>query len=254
MAQAKTPGSADTVRVGTPPANVGADVTTIAGSTPVKSENLSSADQETVVGDGSARRPLHGGGGSGGIDVLDDGDPAVPGATTLNFSGNVSVTDAGGGEASIVIAGDGGVDVQNDGDPVVAPATTLNLAPGLLAVDDGGGVATISATDLMEIYATGGGQDIDPTIDCALLQWNDLELPGVFHLGDGDDGSGDDHLLDFCVTGSSQGEVQIDVDNLQSGPHTLTIANSSAPAGGRLAWKANQGTWFIVTLYNCTFA
>lgn len=46
-----------------------------------------------------------GGGGGGSIDVQQDGVDVVNPATTLNFTGDVVVTDAGGGVADIAIGG-----------------------------------------------------------------------------------------------------------------------------------------------------
>lgn len=143
MAQIKTPGAADTVRVGTPPSGVGADVTTIAGTVPVKSENLSSADQISVTGDGSTYRPLEGSGGTGTIDVLQDGTPVVSGASELNFTGEVNVADAGGGRAVIDILGGAGVAVLKDGASVVDPASALNFTGMANVTDAGSGQANI---------------------------------------------------------------------------------------------------------------
>lgn len=56
---------------------------------------------ETTIGDCGTG----GGGGGGSIDVQQDGVDVVNPATTLNFTGDVVVTDAGGGTADIAIGG-----------------------------------------------------------------------------------------------------------------------------------------------------
>lgn len=58
---------------------------------------------------GSWDQVAAGGGGGAGVNVEDDGTPVVSPASTLDFAGDgVSVTDAGGGEATITIPGGGG--------------------------------------------------------------------------------------------------------------------------------------------------
>lgn len=48
---------------------------------------------------------LEAGGGGGAVSVSEDGTTVISLATDLNFTGNVTVTDAGGGQATILIGG-----------------------------------------------------------------------------------------------------------------------------------------------------
>lgn len=179
MAQAKTPGAADTVRVGTPPANVGADVTTIAGTVPVKSENLSSADQISVTGDGSAFRPLEGSGGGAGVltddDTIEgDGTPGDEIALKRVYTDG-TMTGLGTPASPLHATGSGeGVNINQDNAPILNPATTVNVISGvtkpigLTAADSGGGVAALSTELAMDAQFNAPG---DPAVDVDLTKW-----------------------------------------------------------------------------------
>lgn len=75
-----------------------------------------------------------GGGGGGSITVQDDGVTVVAPATTLNFTGDVVVTDAGGGVADIAIGGGSvqrfkvavGALTDPDGFDITIPVPMLN--------------------------------------------------------------------------------------------------------------------------------
>jgi hypothetical protein len=83
------------------------------------------------------------GGGSGGGITVDQGGADIGGNphTVLNFTTNMTATNAGGGVATITA----GITVQSAGTGLANnPHTTLNFAGGAVAVDSGSGVATIN--------------------------------------------------------------------------------------------------------------
>lgn len=66
---------------------------------------------------------------------------------TLNFTGSVTLSDDGDGQATIdVVGGSDGVNLEEGSDPIAGnPHATLNFAgAGVAVADDGGGVATIT--------------------------------------------------------------------------------------------------------------
>lgn len=99
-----------------------------------------------------------GGGGGGSITVEEEGVPVVAPATILDFEGaGVSVTDAGGGRATITIPGGGGasgVDVENEGTPILTPATTLDFTGNVVVANAGAGTATVNIP--IQVYANAG--------------------------------------------------------------------------------------------------
>lgn len=80
--------------------------------------------------------------------VKDEGVSTVTSALTLDFVGaGVTVTDAGGGEATVTIPGGiDGVDVSDGGSPTVAPtSTTIDFTGAGVSVASGGsGIATVT--------------------------------------------------------------------------------------------------------------
>lgn len=88
---------------------VNADVTIGAGDGFFpKVEEISTADQTTVIGDGTTQRPLHSsGGGGGGVNLFQNETP-LPGNpyTDINFQTPILAVDAGGvAQISILLAG-----------------------------------------------------------------------------------------------------------------------------------------------------
>ena len=152
--------------------SVVADGTTIAGDgqtgTPLHTVDGGTGvvvDGTTIGGTGKTGSPLHtiGGGGSG-VNVEQGGTPIVSGATTLDFTG-ATVTDEGGGVASIAITG-GGVNVLNFDSTVVSAASGIRFlgTPVTVTVDGGDPTiadvtVTVPGTANFQIDATAGGSD-----------------------------------------------------------------------------------------------
>lgn len=77
------------------------DTKVVTGGVPHAVEYMVACDQSTIIGNGTTENPLHIGSSVRGIEVSDDGIPVAGGPfTRLNFS-KATVTNAGGGEATI---------------------------------------------------------------------------------------------------------------------------------------------------------
>jgi hypothetical protein len=89
---------------------------------------------------------VQGGGGQGGVVVEDEGVPIGVGTfDTLNFlGGGVVASDAGGGDADIIIPG---ITFEDEGVPLAgAPHDTVDFVGDITAVDGGGGRVTVTVT------------------------------------------------------------------------------------------------------------
>lgn len=119
-----------------------------------------------------------GGGGGGTIEIQKDDVTVVGSCSIINFEGSVSVTNDGGGKATITISGGGGFDVVvfrtlTNGE-IAAKQLTLVTAPAdpnLMLVDQKDG------TPALQI-------GVDFTVAGAVVDWNALGLDGVIAEGD----------------------------------------------------------------------
>lgn len=100
-----------------------------------------------------------------GMVIEDEGGVVTGGPhTTINFTGaGVVASDAGGGEATVTIAGGGGITIEDEGIGIGGgPHTTLDfVGAGVVATDAGSGEATITiagggAGGLPPNYGMGG--------------------------------------------------------------------------------------------------
>ncbi len=121
-----------------------ADTKLISGGVPHSAEYLVTADQVTIVGDGTTEDPLRVSAEGSGIAVQQDGSAIGPGPfSTVDFvGGGVLATDAGGGVAQVSVPG---VTIEDAGSPLAgAPHATINFTgAGVAATDAGGGVAQV---------------------------------------------------------------------------------------------------------------
>lgn len=79
------------------------------------------------------------------IAVEDSGTEIVAAATRLDFTGNITVVDAGSGEATINVPAETSRAVDDDDVEIVANATRWNFAgAGVVVTDGGGGVVDIT--------------------------------------------------------------------------------------------------------------
>ena len=115
----------------------------------------------TVTRTSATELTINSTGGTGGVDVEDDGTSIVTGATTFNFTGGgVTVTDAGSNEATVNIPspGSGGVTFRgtvNVDDDNTLPATAGQQNPNDVAVGDSFTVEeTIAAADVTTNWGT----------------------------------------------------------------------------------------------------
>ena len=99
------------------------------------------------------------GGALTGINVKDDNSSVVSAATAIDFAGaGVVVTDDGGNEALVTIAG--GIEVGDGGSPeVVSNATAIDFIGTAVGsvVDSGGGLVTVTLNDTV---GSSGGVDV----------------------------------------------------------------------------------------------
>jgi len=129
------------------------DVITRNGGPVVPVEELTSADQDTILGDGTAFNPLHtSGGGGGDIAIEADGAP-VGTADTLNFVG-LTVAVAEDGVASITANGSAvrGFYYECDGTegndfPVPIPLASRPTTTSYIATVTGGGLSSFLMFD-----------------------------------------------------------------------------------------------------------
>jgi len=124
-------------------------------------------------------------GGSGGsIEVQEGGTPVVASCDTLNFSGGgVSITDAGGGEAKLVISGGGGATGE--------AFSPLNVgAVGVVSIDLSSFNNIIYLTiaeydgniDNVTVYGANAGE-IDGDVEVACYRWVGVDDPGNVLMG-----------------------------------------------------------------------
>lgn len=119
-----------------------ADTKVVSGGVPHAAEYQVTADQVTILGNGTTEEPLRSG-GSSGIEVADEGI-VLPGSfDQLDFVGLVTATDAGGGVAQITVPR--GISLSDDGVPVPDnPHNVLDfVGDGVTVTNIGGGVAQI---------------------------------------------------------------------------------------------------------------
>ena len=118
------------------------DTKIVSGGVPHAAEYQVTADQVTILGNGTTEDPLRSG-GSSGIEVADEGI-VLPGSfDQLDFVGLVTATDAGGGVAQITVPR--GISLSDDGVPVPDnPHNVLDfVGDGVTVTNIGGGVAQI---------------------------------------------------------------------------------------------------------------
>lgn len=121
-----------------------------------------------------------GGGGPATIEIQEGGVPVVGAATTLNFTGNVTVVDSGGGVAEVQIGGGGGAGYNQ---VVYHTLTTLEIAnkqlqlpsvplsPALMLVDQANGTPSLLP-------------GVDFTVAGDIVDWNGFGMDGVVAEGD----------------------------------------------------------------------
>lgn len=122
-------------------------------------EFMVTADQVTILGNGTTEDPLRSSGSENGVQVANDG-VVVPGGPfdTLDFQGLISASDAGGGFAAVTIPR--GINLLDDGVAVPDnPHNVLDFVGGGVDVTDvGGGRATIAIPQSKSILVWGVGE------------------------------------------------------------------------------------------------
>jgi hypothetical protein len=120
-----------------------ADTKVVSGGVPHAAEYQVTADQVTILGNGTTEDPLRSS-GSSGIEIADEGI-VLPGGPfdQLDFVGLVTATDAGDGVAQITVPR--GISLSDDGVPVPDnPHNVLDfVGDGVTVTNIGGGVAQI---------------------------------------------------------------------------------------------------------------
>lgn len=133
------------------------DTKVVSSGVPHAVEFLVTADQVTIVGDGTTENPLRSG-TEAGVQIENDG-VILPGGPfgTLDLQGLISASDAGGGVAAITIPR--GINLLEDGVAVTDnPHNTLDFTGAVSVTNVGGGRVTIDIPLGKSILVWGVGQ------------------------------------------------------------------------------------------------
>lgn len=131
------------------------------------------------------------------VEVEDHGSTLVADTTTLNFDGDLSVTDNGGGTVTVDVTktNDTHAGVDDDGSPVANDPDRLNFGTDLNATVSSG-VVTIDHSGDADTYK---GNDIDPDGDGLVEEIDTTAIE--------DGGSKEIDVTDFAGDGGTSGQV-----------------------------------------------